>query len=160
MKFRKKPVVIDAIRYTGDNIEEVWEVFSAELISGPILCDCCDNDSSAHIETLEGTMECSPGDWIIRGVQGELYPCKPDIFEATYEPAEPEIHDLFCDRLNLVTLIETDKPSVYKTERLCVCRETAELRASEWSKAEKFLSDKALLVEKQTNSKDSHNDEA
>lgn len=160
MKFRKKPVVVEAIQYTGDNIQEIWDAFGAENIYGPHSCNCCDTDFSAYIETLEGRMECSPGDWIIRGVQGELYPCKPDIFEATYNPAELVIHDPFCDLLDLVTLIETDKPSVYKTERLCVCRETAELRASEWSKAEKFLSDKALLVEKPTNSEDSHNDEA
>lgn len=45
------------------------------------------HDGGIDIKTLEGTMHASPGDWIIRGVKGELYPCKPDIFEATYEPA-------------------------------------------------------------------------
>jgi len=59
-KFRKKPVVIEA-----------WQT-----------------DRAVTIETLEGTMVALPGDWIIRGVKGEMYPCKPDIFEATYEPVE------------------------------------------------------------------------
>lgn len=58
MKFRKKPVVVDA--YQTD-----WEM---------------------NIETLEGVMHAEPGDWIITGVNGERYPCKPDIFEKTYEP--------------------------------------------------------------------------
>lgn len=46
-------------------------------------------DLGVDIDTLEGTMHASPGDWIIRGVQGEFYPCKPDIFASTYEPAGP-----------------------------------------------------------------------
>lgn len=80
MKFRKKPVVIDAIQYTGDNIEEVWHTFDAGEIYGPVEDDPC-----AYIMTLEGRMRCDVGDWIIQGVQGEFYPCKPDIFAATYE---------------------------------------------------------------------------
>ena len=48
-----------------------------------------DGTLDLHIETLEGTLHVSPDDWVIRGVQGEFYPCKPDIFEQTYEPAEP-----------------------------------------------------------------------
>jgi len=64
MKYRKKPVVIDA---------EQWK--------GP---------GSWFVDTLEGRMEGKPGDWIITGVKGERYPCKPDIFEATYEPVFEE----------------------------------------------------------------------
>lgn len=60
-KFRKKPVVIDAYQ----------------------------TDVEMDIETLEGTHHASVGDWIITGVKGEKYPCKPDIFEATYDPVEP-----------------------------------------------------------------------
>ena len=80
-KFRKRPVVIEAIQYLGENAEAIVEwmgrpyVFVAE--GDPLI-----------IETLEGDMSGSPGDWIIRGVKGEFYPCKPDIFEATYEPAD------------------------------------------------------------------------
>jgi hypothetical protein len=80
-KFRKKPVVIEAVQYTGDNEQEIWRFCSTAEAH---------NDMPGHwmlIPTLEGNMVVSPGDWVIRGVKGEFYPCKPDIFEATYEPA-------------------------------------------------------------------------
>jgi hypothetical protein len=79
MKFRKKPVVIDAIHYTGDNLEAI-AVFMNRVVSS--------GDGMLRIETLEGVHLASPGDWVIRGVKGEYYPCKPDIFAMTYEPAE------------------------------------------------------------------------
>lgn len=82
MKFCKKPVVIEAIRYTGENITDIWDEFGAGSIYGPVEHDPC-----AYILTLEGRMTVQVGDWIIKGVQGEFYPCKPDIFEATYEDA-------------------------------------------------------------------------
>lgn len=92
-QFRKKPVVIDAVQWKGDNLFEViaftngkpdikgnhagmkWEEYT-DLVKREGL----------KIYTLEGTMAAQPGDWIIKGVKGEHYPCKPDIFEATYEP--------------------------------------------------------------------------
>lgn len=80
-KFRKKPVVIEAVRWTGENLSEVVKFMGA----GQYQQDFVSND--LVIPTLEGEMKASPGDWIIRGVKGELYPCKPDIFEMTYEPA-------------------------------------------------------------------------
>jgi len=81
-KFRKKPVVIDAVRYVGDNFNEVrWFVGNGVPLHQV-------GDSKLGIQTLEGVAYASPGDWIIRGVKGEFYPCKPDIFEATYEPAD------------------------------------------------------------------------
>ena len=76
MKFRKKPVVIDAVQYTGDNSTEIIRFMG------------CPDDAEAFdetINTLEGELHMSPGDWIIKGVKGEFYPCKPDIFEQTYE---------------------------------------------------------------------------
>lgn len=83
-RFRKKPVEIEAVQWTGDNPEEI-AIFTAEA-------DSCvaysDNDPRVIIETLEGTMTATAGDWIIKGVKGEFYPCKPDIFEATYERVE------------------------------------------------------------------------
>ena len=82
-KYRKKPVVIEAIQYQPhDNCGQVNE-FMGEAFD----TDQCDNELEERmaIETLEGTMWASPGDWIIKGVQGEFYPCKPDIFAATYE---------------------------------------------------------------------------
>ena len=85
MKYRKKPVVIDAVQFFDNKPD-----FS--LPDG--VCACMDvaHDSGAqgrpHIHTLEGVMLVSSGDFIITGVKGERYPCKPDIFEATYEPAD------------------------------------------------------------------------
>ena len=77
-KFRKKPVVIEAIQYTGKNQNEIAD-FHPE-VSGAFGSDCI------FIYTLEGSMQANPGDWIIKGVKGEFYPCKPDIFALTYEP--------------------------------------------------------------------------
>jgi hypothetical protein len=78
MKFRKKPVVIEAIQWKGDNFKEIKEfIFNTEKIF-----TCGD---AIHIVTLEGVMEASINDFIIKGVKGEFYPCKPDIFEQTYE---------------------------------------------------------------------------
>lgn len=87
MKFRKKPVVIEA-----------WQLHPDDGMTRPLppawLIDACVNKQvqivpggEAHIVTLEGIMTASVGDWIIQGVKGEIYPCKPDIFAATYEPA-------------------------------------------------------------------------
>ena len=78
--FRKKPVVIQAIQWTGDNFDEIIQ-FCSRAVSR--------KDMSLIIHTLEGDMEASKGDWIIRGVKGEFYPCKQDIFEQTYEPVIP-----------------------------------------------------------------------
>lgn len=76
-KFRKKPVVIEAIQFNGQNSIDVHRFMNYG--------DCsCPNDAIL-IKTLEGEMRADIDDWIIRGVKGELYPCKPDIFEATYD---------------------------------------------------------------------------
>ena len=75
--FRKKPVVIEAVQFDPDNWAATEGVEIIRLEYGGAV---------ARIKTLEGTMLAQPGDWIIRGVKGELYPCKPDIFDATYEP--------------------------------------------------------------------------
>lgn len=85
-RFRKKPVVIEAMQYPG-----VRELKDAEKVF-----QWLDSFGVKHrhtndgvlLPTLEGDMTASPGDWIIRGVQGEFYPCKPDIFEESYEPVE------------------------------------------------------------------------
>ena len=85
--FRKRPVVIEAIQYPCEHP-------ALQRCSCASLCDgstgsgaACNNCGHEFIQTLEGAMRVSPGDWIITGVQGECYPCKPDIFAATYEPA-------------------------------------------------------------------------
>jgi hypothetical protein len=82
MKYRKKPVEIDAIQWVSDNIEQVYEMLGDNLI---INTDEDKDEVKHFINTLEGKMEMSWGDYIIKGVKGEFYPCKPDIFEMTYE---------------------------------------------------------------------------
>lgn len=80
-KYRKKPVVIEAFEYrSGEQRDEVAQ----DVIDGNVRYP---EDGTMLIRTLEGEMLARPGDWIIRGVNGELYPCKPDIFAKTYEPA-------------------------------------------------------------------------
>ena len=83
-KFRKKPVVIEAIQWTGftEEFEAICKLGDTRVINEDF--DLC----QIQIETLEGTMVANEGDWIIKGVKGELYPCKPDIFEQTYETVE------------------------------------------------------------------------
>lgn len=87
MRYRKKPVVIEAIQHrAGIQPGE----FAADVMAGRMRYT--ENDT-VLIRTLEGVMEAFPGDWIIRGIKGELYPCKPDIFAATYEAADEEPRD-------------------------------------------------------------------
>ena len=90
-KFRKKPVVIEAMQWSGldediengDDLVAEWMLsYEAEFSSRR---PNTDSPWDLYIVTLEGEMKASPGDWVIRGIQGEFYPCKPDIFEATYE---------------------------------------------------------------------------
>jgi len=80
-KYRKKPSEVEAFRFSVDNPPD-W--FTQARADGTIVLqsDC------AIIETLEGKMRADAGDWIIRGVKGELYPCKPSIFDLTYEKIE------------------------------------------------------------------------
>lgn len=84
--FRKKPVTIEAIQVSADNLDDICDFMGGEekrnidfiINYGKI---------TVHITTLEGTMKADTGDWIIKGVKGEFYPCKPDIFDVTYEVA-------------------------------------------------------------------------
>jgi hypothetical protein len=84
-KFRKKPVVIEAIQYDGTEISlvEILQMEETNSSAKSIRVDAGD----LLIHTLEGVMRAGKGDWIIKGVNGELYPCKPDIFNKTYDPA-------------------------------------------------------------------------
>lgn len=93
MRFRKKPVVIEAMQIAHDPDDEMVGDLSVTTVSGWMMAHGF-RDFKVHgehrpfgiaIETLEGVMVASPGDWIIRGIQGEFYPCKPDIFADSYE---------------------------------------------------------------------------
>lgn len=90
MKYRKKPIVVEAVRWRGD-VESHREV---EMLTGQ---NSDAADAACHvmngvypIKTLEGTMLAREGDYIVKGVHGECYPCKPDIFEETYEEVDSE----------------------------------------------------------------------
>ena len=94
-KFRKKPVVIEAAVYPGIAVIPVDTILKFEEWLEPIAKAAGRwplkyKGQSLIIPTLEGDHEAKPGDYIIQGVQGEIYPCKPDIFAATYEPIETE----------------------------------------------------------------------
>lgn len=84
-KFRKKPVVIEAIQFKNDGSSIVVSI--QEFMNNPNVRVEYNNGEDIHIliKTLEGAMKCSINDFIIKGVNGEFYPCKPDIFEKTYE---------------------------------------------------------------------------
>lgn len=82
MKYRKKPVVVEALQYDGYHTGQL-NGFCGDKIAEPV-------GSSPFIRTLEGNMTISKGDYVIRGVNGEFYPCKPDIFEKTYEKVTEE----------------------------------------------------------------------
>ncbi len=78
MKYRKKPVEIEAIQWNGRNLIDMNNFITVNFSINPY-------SQTIEIPTLEGDMKASVGDYIIKGVQGEFYPCKPDIFKATYE---------------------------------------------------------------------------
>lgn len=89
MKYRKKPVIIEAIQFedNSDRIIEIHKFMGGDTIR----VNYEDKDNPyLKIETLEGIMKASVGDYIIKGVNGEFYPCKPDIFEKTYERVTDE----------------------------------------------------------------------
>ena len=94
--YQKKPVVIEAIQWTGRNQREMFDYLTNYKLTNEFISNYGDNFYIDHskvegglvIKTLEGEHIASIGDYIIKGVQGEFYPCKPDIFVSTYEPAE------------------------------------------------------------------------
>jgi len=77
MKYRKKPIIVEAIQYDGNNRKELQEFVGLGLHGA--------KDNMLAIQTLEGLLFAQVGDYIIKGIQGEFYPCKPDIFKETYE---------------------------------------------------------------------------
>jgi hypothetical protein len=93
-KYRKKPVVIEAVQFdeqaAWDSFLDKKHVFGKFKASGRYHAgDREIYQATLTIPTLEGHMRAELGDWIIKGVAGEFYPCKPEIFAATYDPAEP-----------------------------------------------------------------------
>ena len=79
-KYRKKPIIVEAMQNTGKNVFEI-----GKFSDGKCRPFYTPNGYKFSVDTLEGTMEANVGDYIIKGVKGEFYPCKPDVFEATYD---------------------------------------------------------------------------
>lgn len=89
MKYRKKPVVVDAMPFNGElALDPSFAAFVEEYLGPDNTRITLRSDGTLRIPTLEGEMVARNGDWIIKGVKGEFYPCKPDIFEATYDPVK------------------------------------------------------------------------
>jgi len=88
MKYRKKPIVVDAVSYDGNF--RCLDIFPFSEVRGIIVSQKENGKACLKIETLEGTMTVSQGDWVVRGIKGEYYPVRDDIFHLTYEPADPE----------------------------------------------------------------------
>lgn len=84
MRVRKKPVEVDAIHWTGLNADQIFKFVGEEHVNNGTV-RIFNHDQTVTIQTKEGLMTASKDDYIIRGIQGELYPCKPDIFEKTYD---------------------------------------------------------------------------
>lgn len=114
-RFRKKPVEIDAVRWDGTNWGEVCD-FLGVPENGHGDEETLRRDPSRMpvvIHTLEGDMRAELGDWIIKGVRGEFYPCKPDIFDATYEDAtSTPTDDVYRERARLVAFLAASHPAV------------------------------------------------
>ena len=92
MKYVKKAIEIEAIQWNGKNYVEISQ-----------FCDKCYFDSELKISTLEGTLEATIGDFIIKGIKGEFYPCKEDIFALTYDKVEENKNPLFTKSLHNTT---------------------------------------------------------
>jgi len=98
-KFRKKPVVIEAIQFNGFNYDDCFDFMENGKYSRNFI------DNEIRINTLEGEMVCSANDWIIKGVHGEFYPCKPEIFLETYDPLTHTLGPKEMDTLSLDTYV-------------------------------------------------------
>lgn len=100
MKYRKKPIVIEAMQLTEKNFDPNILDFVGERTNYPNckIAGIDPEDGYFKIKTLEGVMQGRIGDWIIKGINGEFYPCKPDIFEKTYEYVEeiPNCDPIYC----------------------------------------------------------------
>ena len=119
-KFRKKPVEIEAIVW-NDNFDELFQFMEGDKNYGIV----GKNDNILQVRTLEGIMEAQPGDYIIKGVKGEFYPCKPDIFAMTYDVVEKvttgvsERELTFGEKLVGLTFNPAGDPDVNKAKQLC-----------------------------------------
>ena len=116
-KYRKKPVVIEAIQLTDESIVEIIN-WTTEYISIEINTDENNNIVGVIIPTLEGAMKASMNDYIIKGIQGEFYPCKPDVFEKTYDVVDAERSQTFGEKAVGITFNPSGSDEVYEAKML------------------------------------------
>lgn len=114
-KFVKKPVVVEAIQYNGINITEIESFLVSKL---PTVWSSVE-DTQLIIPTLEGDMKVSKGDYVIKGIKGEFYPCKPDVFEKTYDVVEDGVRpQTFGEKAVGITFNPSGSDEVYEAKML------------------------------------------
>ena len=110
-RYVKKPIVIEAVQYNGNNVQEILNFCGGTAVVGML--------SEITIKTLEGPLRVSDGDFIIKGVEGEFYPCKPDIFEKTYDVVEnAERPQTFGEKAVGITFNPSGSDEVYEAKIL------------------------------------------
>ena len=110
-RYVKKPIVIEAVQYNGNNVQEILSFCRGTAVVGAL--------NEITIKTLEGPLHVSEGDFIIKGVEGEFYPCKPDIFEKTYDVVEnAERPQTFGEKAVGITFNPSGSDEVYEAKML------------------------------------------
>ena len=110
-RYVKKPIVVEAVQYNGNNVQEILNFCGETVVVGML--------SEITIKTLEGPLHVSDGDFIIKGVEGEFYPCKPDIFEKTYDVVEnAERPQTFGEKAVGITFNPSGSDEVYEAKML------------------------------------------
>lgn len=104
-KFLSRPVVKEAVQFTGENQDEI-QAFCPDIEKDP--------GGGMMVRTLEGAMYISPGDWVIKSVRGEFYPCKPDVFERTYDPLDKAEETAFIEAAISILIKECHETAVSK----------------------------------------------
>ena len=110
-KYVKKPIVIEAVQYNGNNVQEILNFCGGTAVVGML--------NEITIITLEGPLHVSDGDFIIKGVEGEFYPCKPDIFEKTYDVVEDGVRlQTFGEKAVGITFNPSSSDEVHEAKML------------------------------------------
>ena len=110
-KYVKKPIVIEAVQYNGNNVQEILNFCGGPVVVGML--------NEITIKTLEGPLHVSDGDFIIKGVEGEFYPCKPDIFEKTYDVVEDGVRlQTFGEKAVGITFNPSSSDEVHEAKML------------------------------------------
>ena len=110
-KYVKKPIVIEAVQYNGNNVQEILNFCGGTVVVGML--------NEITIKTLEGPLHVSEGDFIIKGVEGEFYPCKPDIFEKTYDVVEDGVRlQTFGEKAVGITFNPSSSDEVHEAKML------------------------------------------